>query len=124
MWEERRTHTTSSLGSMSLLSRMAFSTAPPSLPVALVRANILIVEFVRVSVGLLVLARDLSSGFQRRVVIENVTSMTSSLIRVHGSCGWGAVLKTRFDSALSRSPSVPRYRRVHAMLFSDHNNGH
>lgn len=41
MRRERRTHTTSSFGSMSLLSRMAFSTAPPSLPVALVRANIL-----------------------------------------------------------------------------------
>jgi len=45
-WKERRTHITSSFGSMSLLSRMAFSTAPPSLPVALVRASILIVGYV------------------------------------------------------------------------------
>jgi len=64
---ERRTHTTSSLGSMSLLSRMAFSTAPPSLPVALVSANILIVECVFVSVQIpacrrewLLLPRDAS----------------------------------------------------------------
>lgn len=35
------TQTTSSVGLMSPLSRMAFSTAPPSLPVALVRASIL-----------------------------------------------------------------------------------
>lgn len=36
-----RTQTTRSFGSMSLLSKMALSTAEPSLPVALVRASIL-----------------------------------------------------------------------------------
>jgi hypothetical protein len=39
-----RTQTTKSLGSMSLLSRMALSTAPPSLPVALVRASIFVFD--------------------------------------------------------------------------------
>jgi hypothetical protein len=39
---EGRTQTTSDFGSMSLLSRMAFRTAEPSLPVTLVRASIIV----------------------------------------------------------------------------------
>ena len=44
---------------MSLLSRMAFSTAPPSLPVALVSANMLVVECVGVPGKRQVLYREL-----------------------------------------------------------------
>jgi hypothetical protein len=42
MSEGERTHTTSSFGSMSFLSRIADRTAPPSLPVALVRAIVML----------------------------------------------------------------------------------